>query len=41
MDREAWQAPVHGIGKSWLLLSDQHFHSETYPPNSVFLDVAS
>ena len=22
MDREAWRAAVHGVGKSWTLLSD-------------------
>ena len=22
MDREAWQATVHGVAKSWILLSD-------------------
>ena len=23
MDREAWQAPVHGVAKSWTRLSDK------------------
>ena len=31
MDREAWSAVVHGVAKSWTLLSDFtltfHFHS--------------
>ena len=31
MDREAWLAPVHGVTKSWTLLSDFtftfHFHA--------------
>ena len=26
MDREAWQATVHGVAKNWTRLSDQHFH---------------
>ena len=26
MDREAWQATVHEITKSWTQLSDEHFH---------------
>ena len=26
MDRGAWQAPVHGVAKSWTQLSDFHFH---------------
>ena len=25
MDREAWPATVHGVAKSWMLLSDFHF----------------
>ena len=28
MDRGAWQATVHGVAKSWILLSDFHFHQE-------------
>ena len=28
MDREAWQAIVHGVAKSWTLLSDQHTSSQ-------------
>ena len=27
MDREAWQAIVHGVAKSWTRLSDFHFTS--------------
>ena len=27
MDREAWQATVHGVAKSWTWLSDQHTHT--------------
>ena len=26
MDREAWQATVHGVAKSWTQLSDFYFH---------------
>ena len=26
MDREAWQATVHGVAKSQTKLSDYHFH---------------
>ena len=26
MDREAWRATVHGVAKSWILLSDSHTH---------------
>ena len=26
MDRETWQATVHGVAKSWTQLSDFHFH---------------
>ena len=25
MDREAWQATIHGVAKSWTRLSDSHF----------------
>ena len=28
MDRGAWQATVHGVAKSRILLSDFHFHQE-------------
>ena len=27
MDREAWQATVHGVEKSWTQLKDKHFAS--------------
>ena len=26
MDREAWQATVRGVAKSWTRLSDSHTH---------------
>ena len=26
MDRGAWWATVHGVAKSWIQLSDKHFH---------------
>ena len=29
MEREAWQATVHGVTKSWTWLSDWHFHFHT------------
>ena len=29
MDREAWQAKVHGIAKSQTRLSDSHTHTHT------------
>ena len=29
MDREAWQATVHGVAKSQTRLSDFHFHFNT------------
>ena len=25
-DREVWPAAVHGVTKSWIRLSDRHFH---------------
>ena len=28
MDREAWQAIVYGVAKSWTLLSDQHTRNQ-------------
>ena len=33
MDREAWQAAVHGAAKSWTRLSDFHFHFHTHTIN--------
>ena len=30
MDRGAWQATVHGVAKSWIQLSDCHFHFSPY-----------
>ena len=26
MDRGAWRATVHGVGRSWACLRDEHFH---------------
>ena len=31
MDRGAWQATVHGVTKSWTLLSDFHFIQRGFP----------
>ena len=28
-DRGAWQAPVHGVAKSWTRWNDQCFHFQT------------
>ena len=33
MDREAWQATVHGVTKSWTQLSDQHIPNCIFPSN--------
>ena len=30
IDRETWQATVHGVAKSWTRLSDLHTHIMTY-----------
>ena len=38
MDREAWQATVHGITKSWTRLSDKHFHFHFMNQTSVLSD---
>ena len=38
MDREAWQATVHGVAKSWTQLSDFYFHFQgTCQPHYQFL----
>ena len=31
MNRKAWWATVHGVAKSWIQLSDQHFQISTCP----------
>ena len=30
MDSEAWRAAVHGVAKSWILLSNFHFHMSLF-----------
>ena len=35
MDREAWRATVHGVGKSWTQLSGQYYHTSTNKSEQV------
>ena len=37
MDREAWQATVHGVTKSWTWLSDWHTHTDIPEVSNVIL----
>ena len=36
MDREALQASVHGVAKSWTRLSDKHRHTHTHTHTPIF-----
>ena len=36
MDREAWQATVHGVAKSWTQLSDFHFFTSLQGNSLIF-----
>ena len=38
MDREAWQATVHGVAKSWTRLSDFHFFTSLQGNSLIFWD---
>jgi len=35
MDRGVWQATVHGITKSWTLLSDYHIQSSLWSNSHI------
>ena len=37
MDREAWQAIVHGTAKSWTCLSTFHMHTHTHTRSYIYL----
>ena len=37
MDRDAWQATIHGVAKSWTQLSNQYTHTCVYIPINIYI----